>query len=187
MVDDIYDESFSKLDEQKIYSSDKFDGCEFNHLSFQNKNLSSKSFLSCKFIGCDFTLSKLISTRFRDCEFIECKLSGVDWVSMGSLESLVFQSSILDMSQFVQLDLRRSKFHKCSMKECHFSDTDLSYSDFDGSNLRGTLFHQSNLSNCNFQNSIDYIINPATNKIKGSIFNYPAAMGLLEGFDIKII
>ncbi|MCK5632740.1 pentapeptide repeat-containing protein [bacterium] len=74
-------------------------------------------------------------------------------------------------------ELKRSFFIATSLIEADFADTD----------IKETFFRHCNLNRSNFCGALNYVIDPLVNKVKKAKFSFPEVLGLLHGFDIKII
>jgi uncharacterized protein YjbI with pentapeptide repeats len=83
--------------------------------------------------------------------------------------------------------MKNSSFKGCKLKDSHFINTTLKNADFSNVDLQGTLFHNCDLCHADFSGSIQYDIDPRTNKITKAKFSFPEAAGLLRAFDITLI
>lgn len=92
----------------------------------------------------------------------------------------------LSYSLFSDVNLSESIFNECKIYESDFSDSILTKSTFKGSDLLRTKFFNTDLRDCDFTKSKNYFFNPGENKCKGSKFNQPEVLSLLESFGIKI-
>jgi uncharacterized protein YjbI with pentapeptide repeats len=82
--------------------------------------------------------------------------------------------------------MKNCSFKDSKLKDSHFTNTVLKNADFSGVDLAGTLFHNCDLASADFSSSIQYAIDPRTNKIKKAKFSLPEVVGLLKAFDIII-
>lgn len=83
--------------------------------------------------------------------------------------------------------MKNTCFCGSKIKESHFTNTLLQGADFEDVDLTGTIFHNSDLSKADFSKTVNYQVDPLTNKIKKAKFSLPEAVGLLRGFDITIV
>ena len=72
-----------------------------------------------------------------------------------------------------------------------FEDTDFSEADLTGAqfiecDFRGAMFDQTNLEKADFRTSINYSIDPESNRIRKAKFSKDGAIGLLAKYDIII-
>jgi len=84
------------------------------------------------------------------------------------------------------LEIRRTNFVACVIRETDFTNTNLAAANFADSDLPGAKFQNTNLEKANFAGARNYYIDPRENKIKQAKFSYPDAMGLLAAFDIVL-
>lgn len=145
-------------------------------------------FVDYKFIGKDLSLTQFKGIRLQEVTFESCKLIGVNFSMVDPLFfSVRFRNCLLDMTNFSGLDLKKTPFINCLIREASFFESNLTEADFSGSNLSGTTFHHCNLSQVNFASAINYSINPFTNQLKKARFSSPEVLSLLNYFEIIIV
>ncbi len=176
-------ESFALQDLRgKVFSRVTFDQCDFSQ-----SDLTGARFLECKFLGCNLSLVKVDGVRFQEVEFENCKLIGIQFTKCDPLFlSLQFKKSLIDTSNFSDLDLKNTLFQECVIRDTYFAGSNLTGSDFSLSDLKGSTFHNSNLSKVNFKSAINYSISPLTNKLTKTKFSSPEVLSLLTFLDIVI-
>jgi fluoroquinolone resistance protein len=176
-------ESFVDLDlKHKSFSCIVFDGCDLSRSHFKEFR-----FLDCKFINCNLSLIKLDGCRLQEVYFENCKLVGVNFSQIDRMFLAVqFKKCLIGMSNFSVLDLKKTIFHECVIRETFFNETNLSHADFAGSDLNGSVFHNANLSEASFVAAMNYSINPLANKLHKTKFSKPEVMSLLNHLDIMI-
>ena len=100
--------------------------------------------------------------------------------------SFRFNDCILDHSSFYQLDVRKTVFKNCTMREVDFTESNLSNSVFDHSDLLNAVFERSVLDGTDFRNAEHFSINPNQNQLKKTRFSKDNLMGLLDQLNIVI-
>ena len=164
-----------------------YEECEFLGIDFSNHNLADFKFSNCDFIECDLSNVKLNQTAFRDVNFKNCKMMGLNFEDAHSFNiSFRFEDCILDHSSFYQLDIRKTIFKNCSLKEVDFTETNLSSSFFDNSNLINAVFDRTILDHANFKNAVNFSIDPNKNQLKKTKFAKDNLAGLLNQLQIII-
>lgn len=170
----------------------EFDECVFDHCTFSGSTFKHGRFLSCRFVRCDLSNLTVTATRFRDARFESTKLIGVDWTRADAMAephtntSLSFTDCVLDLSNFVGLNLRAATFERCHAIETDFAEADLRDAVFRRTDLSGARFHNSNLERADFRDALNYTIDPRANKMRGARFNLPEAVALLRGLDVVV-
>ncbi len=150
-------------------------------------NLSDFSFDECVFIECDFSNSKILNTALKNVEFENCKLMGLQFdVCNPFLLGFRFIDCQLNLASFYQLKIKGTFFKACILHEVDFTETDLTNSKFDNCDFSGAMFGNSNLEKVDFRTSINFTIDPETNRIKGAKFSKSEITGLLNKYDIVI-
>jgi fluoroquinolone resistance protein len=169
------------------FSSGEFENCVFTNCRLADVNLSACVFINCAFINCELSNAKLNDTVFRDAAFRNCKLIGLQFSNCNKLLlSMEFWESQLNLASFYNLNLRKTTFNKCEMRETDFVNADLSGSRFLECDLTKALFENSNLSGCDFLSAYNYTIDPEVNKISKAKFSIFGISGLLGKYDIII-
>jgi uncharacterized protein YjbI with pentapeptide repeats len=176
-------ESLVGLDlRHKVFSYVAFESCDFSQ-----SDLTSSRFLECKFLGCNLSLIKTDGCRFQGADFENSKLVGVNFAKSDRMFlSLKFKNCLIGTSNFSDLDLKGTLFHKCVIRDTFFTQANLMSADFTESDLSGSTFHNTNLSKATFVGAINYAINPLTNKLTKAKFSKPEVLSLLEYLEIII-
>ncbi len=182
------DETISKENYSgNLFGAGEFESCRFVDCDFQGADLSKVIFLECEFEKCDLSNAQLKETGFRDITFRQCKLLGLRFDDCNPfLLEFRFEDSILDLSSFYGLNLKKTHFKGCQLNEVDFVGTDLSESKFDDCDLQGALFERTNLQKVDFRSASNYRIDPDDNQIKKAKFSWPDVAVLLEKYDISI-
>ncbi len=182
------DQEFSGIDyTQQPLQKGEYDGCTFIDCNFENLHISNNHFLECTFINCNLTNVKLGGTTLNEVFFDRCKLLGADFsVCNIFLLRLRFRESVLNLSNFTRLPLKRTSFIECPMAEADFTEADLSEASFIKCTLTGAIFENSKLHKADFKTAIDYNIDPTKTLIKGAIFSKDNLAGLLRSSGITI-
>ena len=166
---------------------------EFSDCIFNKCNFSDTVFTSCVFERCIFRNSNLSNIKLPNCKFIDskfenCKIIGIDWKTVRTEMGLTLDCTKCDLSYslFSGINLSESIFNECKIYESDFSDSILRKSTFKNSDFLRTKFFNTDLRDCDFTESKNYFFNPGENKCKGSKFNHPEVLSLLESFGIKV-
>jgi uncharacterized protein YjbI with pentapeptide repeats len=121
------------------------------------------------------------------CIFEGCKLIGVHFEDINpTLSHLTFTDCDLSYSTFTGGSLKKMQLKGCICHEVDFTEANLSETLFDNCDLLQARFQFTDLQKANLLTSFKYSIDPTTNKIKGASFAYPALLGLLDVFKIKV-
>lgn len=165
----------------------EYESCVFSGCQFSNVNLSEIVFADCSFEGCDFSLANINGTAFRTVQFKNCKLMGLRFDECNTFGlTLTFENSLLNLSSFFKLSLRKTRFRSCQLKEVDFTQSNLGGAVFEGCDLLGAVFDQTNLEQTDFRSAIHYSIDPNHNKLAKAKFSLPGVLGLLDRFPIVI-
>ena len=165
----------------------EYEGCRFLHCDFSNMDLSTIIFSDCEFVGCNLSMIKTDKTGFRDILFKDCKLVGIPFNHADPfLLSMKYENCVLDLSSFYKLKLKKTSFVKCSLREADFSEADFTQAVFNECDLLHAIFAGTIVEKADFRTSFNYSIDPETNRIRKAKFSMPAAIGLLDKFDIDI-
>lgn len=177
-------ESFEK---QEILNQGEYDNCTFKNCSFSEQDLSNFTFLECTFEHCDLSSAKVNGTSFKDVRFFHCKLLGINFSESNPfLLSLHFEYCMLNYASFYQLKLAKMEIINCMLEEVDFSETILTATNFIECDLRGATFDQTNIEKADFTTSINYSIDPETNRIRKAKFSREGVIGLLAKYDLII-
>ena len=82
--------------------------------------------------------------------------------------------------------VKKTVFKNCQLKEVDFTESDFSDATFDNCDLNGAVFNLSILERADFETSINYTINPESNRIKKAKFSLSGLPGLLNKYGIVI-
>jgi uncharacterized protein YjbI with pentapeptide repeats len=174
------------------YSKEKLNGCEYEYCTFQNCEFTkakffNSHFLETEFIDCNFSNANLSQSLFQEVTFENCKMIGLKFNECNSLNfAAIFNNCLLNYCSFYQMDLSRTQFIKCQLKESDFVEANLETIKMYECDLLNARFENTNLKKADLTNSFNYSINPEINRIKGAIFSFPEVIGLLDTFDIRI-
>lgn len=163
-----------------------FENCIFKKCNLSGVDFSKSRFFSCRFIGCDLSNGILKNARLRDIEFQESKGIGLQWIHLDDITIVIFGESNLRYSNFSGLQLKRALFTKCDLQEADFTQSDLSDAKICDSNLLKARFNGTNLTKADLRGSMNYLIDPMVNKVRGARFSMPEARGLLLGLGIVL-
>lgn len=163
-----------------------YEGCSFIGCNFSNSELNRIHFIDCSFKDCNLSMAKLRNTVLRDVKFVDCKLLGLHFFECGNLFSAGFAGCMLNLSSFYQMNLKKLVITNCLLHEVDFTKADLGNSTFNNCDLSAAIFENTNLEQADFRSAYNYSINPQLNRIKKAKFTLPAAMGLLDNYDIVI-
>lgn len=164
-------------------------GIEFHSCVFINCQFSEFSnckFVQCTFRNCDFSNLKVAGSSFRGLRAEDCKLIGINWTNTSALMHFDFKNCVLNYSNFVALDLRKSSFRDCVAREAELADANLSECDCRGTDFKGARFAHTNLTKADMRGALNYAIRPLDNKLAKAKFSLPEATLLLHGLDIEV-
>ena len=165
----------------------EYENCTFFNCIFTNTDLSEIKFIECDFDTCDLSNAKLIGTAFQDIVFRNCKLFGLHFDDCNTfLLSFRFEECILNFSSFYKLKIKNTYFKDCKLEEVEFVETDLTNSIFQNCDLNRAVFGNTILEKTDFRTSINYSIDPKTNRIRKAKFSVQGIVGLLDKYDIFI-
>jgi len=165
----------------------EYENCAFKNLDLGSNILSGCIFSDCTFEECNLSLCQLKNTSFKTVRFNHCKMLGLRWDECKPfLFAVGFLHCILDMNNFYSVNLKKTNFSSCSLVETDFSQADMSFVHMDDCELKNAVFDHTNLQYADFTTSRQYIIDPEKNNIKKASFSWPALVGLLTKYDIKV-
>lgn len=181
--------------EEKIFEKNNFEtsgvpigdyeGCRFNNCNFSSADLGRIHFIDCVFNSCNISVAKLHDASFRNVMFLNCKLFGLIFQDTNNfLFAAGFDGCILNNCSFYKMNLKKIGFKNCVLNEIDFSEADLSHAVFENCDLLKSVFENTILEKADLRTSYNYSINPEINKIKKAKFSLPAAIGLLDKYDI---
>ena len=162
---------------QNSYFQDEYFGSvDFNKIPVQKGDYDNCTFENCIFSG-----------AFKPSRFEHCKLIGLQFDECNPfLLALHFIGCQLNLSCFYQLKIKNTIFKECILKEVDFTETDLSGSSFSKCNLSGAIFGNTNLEKADFSSSLNFLIDPDHNRIKGAMFTLDGLPGLLNKYQIRV-
>lgn len=166
---------------------DEFSCCTFSNCNFSSGSLSNKEFIDCVFDNCNLSNIRLKNTDLKNVRFINCKLIGIDFGSCSKfLFSVNFSKCQLNYSSFVNMDIKRTIFSECIIKEANFAESNLTEVAFLNCDLLRTIFEMTDLTRSNFSTAYNYSIDPTVNIVRKAKFSYPSVLGLLDKFNVEI-
>ena len=184
----IYDKEFTNIDSsENPLLPGEYENCTFVNYIFTETNLSDFSFDACSFKNCDLSNTKITNTAFKEVEFRNCKLIGMQFDECNPfLLAFRFINCQLNLSAFYGLKIRNTYFENCILNEVDFTDTVLSGSTFKNCDFSGAMFGNTNLEKVDFRSSVNFSINPETNRISKAHFSVGNITGLLDKYNIII-
>ena len=99
---------------------------------------------------------------------------------------MAFDSCIMNLTSFYQLNFKQKTFKNCSLNEVDFTESDLSKSVFENCDLKHAIFDRTILINTNFKTAQNFSIDVENNKLKGALFSKNNLSGLLTKYQLKI-
>ena len=185
-MDYFSEQKFTKPDTSKVIKAD-YDNCVFTDCNFADQDLSGYKFSDCDFRDCDLSNVKISQTAFLDVVFRNCKLIGINFEDAHQFNtSFRFEDCLMDHSSFYQLDIRKTIFKTCSLKEADFTETNLSNSVFTDTDLTNAVFDRTILESTDFRTAENFSINPNQNQLKKTKFAKDNIYGLLKDLNIVI-
>lgn len=164
-----------------------FDKCTFYKSTIKGCLFEDCTFNNCNFEECDVSLIKFKDTFFSDLSLLNCKAIGILWYDALNPFSINAKNTILSYSSFFGKNLKKAKLIGCTAREVDFTGCNLSNADFSGTDFLGSTFSNTDLRQANFKGAENYQIDPSGNKVKGAIFQLPAAISFLDSLGIKIV
>lgn len=182
------DEVFKGVDYTvEILAKGDYDNCLFDACNFANMDLSGVSFVECLFVNCDLSMVALSNTTLNSAHFDQCKMLGIRFEHCNPFSlSFSISKSILNYCSFYKMKMKGFSFKDCSFHEVDFSEADLSSTIFDRCDLLRAVFDRSNLEKADFRLAYNYSIDPSNNRVAKAKFSMPAAIGLLDKYNIII-
>lgn len=183
-----HDRTFEKVS----YSAEQvhahsFERCTFDRCDLSRSDLTKSRFVECTFIACDLTMAKLNGVRLQGVNFKDSKLLGVDLsVCSEMLFSVAFEGSVLDHAFLTGLNLRKTRFERCSMKGVVLERTDLSEAVLRECDLLDAVFGATQLRGTDLTTAFNFRIDPDRNSLKGARLTLQGAMGLLLKYGVVI-
>lgn len=164
-----------------------YESCIFKNGNLSDCNLSYFTFNECLFENCNLSNANLNNTSFKDSRFVQCKMLGLQFFECKQfLLSFEFDECLLDYASFYNVQMPKTKFLNCSLKEVDFIQANLSGGKLTNCQLAGALFENTNLEKADLRGSAGYQIDPNQNNIKKALFSMSDVLELLYRLDIKI-
>ncbi|MBB6270504.1 uncharacterized protein YjbI with pentapeptide repeats [Pedobacter cryoconitis] len=183
-----YNKRFENINyEDKHLVSRYFDNCTFYKSTIKGCLFEDCTFNNCVFEESDISLIKFKDTFINNLSLVNCKAIGILWYDALNPFSIIAKNSILSYSSFFGKNLKKIKLINCTAREVDFSECNMGSADFSGTDFMGSTFSNTDLRLANFKEALHYQIDPAGNKIKGAIFQLPAAISFLDSLGIKIV
>lgn len=179
---------FEKVDgARQAFAKGEYEYCIFRGCDLSNCDLSQSRFLDTEFIDCNLSNAVISNTSFQQVVFNNCKLLGLQFDQCSGFGfAASFNNCQLNHSTFYKMKLSGSGFTNCSLVETDFTDAELKKVLLQHCDLHLAIFENTNLEGADIRSSINYIINPETNRIKGAQFSLPDVIGLLSHYNIQI-
>lgn len=184
-------ETFENLNIQneRIIDIEFFD-CTFENCIFENCLIRECKFTDCKFNNCRISNLTTEHISMMDSDFTKCCLIGINWSNLFGGGYIMPLNSLIDCqlkyNNFVEMNFDKFDFSRNTIKESMFADCSLIGSKFVDCTLDNTEFLRCNLSKADFRNSLGYIVDISTNKLKDAKFSFPEVVNLLKGTGIII-
>ncbi|QNK63866.1 pentapeptide repeat-containing protein [Pedobacter sp. PAMC26386] len=183
-----YNKRFENINyEDKHLVSRYFENCTFYKSTIKGCLFEDCTFNNCVFEDSDISLIKFKDTFISNLSLLSCKAIGVLWYDTLNPFSISAKNTILSYSSFFGKNLKKTKLISCIAREVDFTACNLNGADFNGTDFMGSTFSNTDLRLANFTAAEHYQIDPAGNKIKGAVFQLPAAISFLDSLGIKIV
>lgn len=180
-------ETFSGLEFHAANLTGKeFYRCTFENCTAQESRWSKSVLEACEFRGCDLTRAQLAHVGLRDVRFERSKLMGIDFSNVSPNPEVAFEECNLRYCSFVGLSLRKTRFERCMASEANFIDVDLSEAEFDGTTLTSANFRGCTLTKTDFRGAIGVFLEPARNRLKGTLVPLETAVLLAESVGLIV-
>ena len=171
-----------------IFPDKTFSSTLFEKRVFSNVDFSRVDLFECKFSKCEFNLANLRDAMLRDVVFEDCKLVGADFSHLRQqFLEMRFENCVLDTCNLSGLKLRRASFAKSTLRDVRCVGCEFVEANFQETDLERTLFRDCHLERADFTRARNYSIDPTSNRLVGASFSFPEAMGLLQGFGVRIV
>jgi uncharacterized protein YjbI with pentapeptide repeats len=165
----------------------EYDACVFTNCDFSGAMMAGWVLLDCRFVGCNLSMANISGASLRDVAFSRCKLLGLRFDTCNPIGlSIECDECALDHSSFYKAKIRKTVFRNSHLLEVDFSAADLTESVFDNCDLSGAVFSGTRLEKVDFRTSVNFSIDPDTNRIKKAKFSLAGIAGLLDKYDIQI-
>jgi fluoroquinolone resistance protein len=181
------DETFDHLQLQTPLVDKELTGCSFRGLRGETSIWKAVRLEDCVFEDCDLTRAQFPHTRFFGVTFRRCKLMGIDWSSVASNPTLIFDGCDLRYNSFVKVNLRKTVFRGCKANEANFIDCQLGEADFSETDLTGCNFEASDLSKANLANAKGAFLAPGKNRVKDARISVETAVLMALSQGVKVV
>lgn len=164
-----------------------FEACVIRNVDFSKINLERYVFVDSTFENCNLSNTNVLNCGFQNVTFRYSKLLGVDFSSCNTFGlSFAFVGCQLEYCIFNELNLTKTEFEECKLSSVDFIQTNLKGSKFNLTSLDGCIFEYANLEQVDFRTAFNYSINPEENTMKGAKFSASQVAGLLGKYKISI-
>ena len=182
------DQTFESVDFSIDGAQDlAFTECVFRQCNFNSTDISRTRFTDCRFEGCDLSLANISDTSFQDIEFQECNLTGLRFDECNPLMFRIrCAECIADFASFTGMEIKKTHFTQCRLREADFSESNLSESAFTDCDLDRAVFQHTNLQGTDFTSALNYEIDPENNQVRKARFSLSGVRGLLAKYDVSI-
>ena len=169
------------------FEKGEYEDCRFINCSFAQQDLSEVKFVDCVFEDADLSNANIRNTRFNDCSFLRCKMLGLAFdFCNAQIFSIKCEDCALNHSIFYKMKLSNSEFINCEMREVDFAEAEMKGTVLVACNLGGAIFYSTNLEKADLRQSLNYNIDPDSNKLRGAKFTAPEVLSLLRKYGLKI-
>ena len=178
------------LDPQETVTGIEFDGCTFEGCQLAEGRFLRCTFIGCRFIGCDLSMVQLTDSRLVGGSFERCKMLAIDAASLGvsplAIEPIRFEDCLLDFASFQGVELSRSMWHRCALRDADFAEAVLTGADFAGSELSGARFARTDLREVSLVDARGYVFDVRENRVQGLRIDAHEGGRLLEVLGLRV-
>jgi fluoroquinolone resistance protein len=164
-----------------------FSGCTFRNLKLAESRWDGARLEDCVFDDCDLTRLLPGKLALRGVEFRRCKMMGIEWAGLAPHPDMRFSDCNLRYCSFIALRAGKTPFVRCTLLEASFVDMDLAGSAFDDCQLDGARFEGCDLRGATFATSRGLRLDPARNRVQGTIVGLEVAVLLAGSFGLKVV
>lgn len=165
----------------------EYEFCHFKNCNFSGSDLFDVRFIETTFEDCNFSNAILTKTSFQDVIFKNCKMLGLQFETCHPFGFA---------ARFEGCQLNHSIFYGMKLNQCSFQNSQLVGVDFGEAEMKNVLvqhcdllnatFDRTNLEKADLRQSVNYLIDPENNKIKGAKFSLSEVAGLLAKYQIMV-
>lgn len=164
-----------------------YENCEFSGLDFKQTPIKGAKFIECRFKDCDLSNISVSRCSFQAVAFEKCKLQGVQFEAANPFGyECMFKSCLLRHATFYQVNLQQSSFEDCDLTEVDFTEIKAQGTPFINCELVGAIFENADLRKANFDQSVNLLLDPEQNQVKGLQINNALLTGLLTKYQLTI-